>query len=155
MKNLSKYIKMLLAGALCVLLCAGVSACGKSEDKQDEEQEVSSETVEQNLTELEALVQDELFQEQVAALSQTYEDDGLKVEVTAEGDSVVYKIIYTVAIDESKDKQALIDHLESKDFKTSIESVLRSFKVQVPQTRSVIVRYIDVNGNIIASKEYK
>ena len=58
-------------------------------------------------------------------------------------------------VDETKSKEELTEHLESKAFETSIDSVLRSFKAQVPQTHSVIVRYIDINGNIIASKEYK
>ena len=149
-----KRMKKLLAGALCMLLCLGLTACSGTDGEGDEE-EVSSQAIERVPTELESLVKDELFQEQVAALSETYEEQGMKVEVTAEGDSIVYRIIYTVNIDEDKDKQELIDHLESKDFKTSIESVLRSFRAQVPQTHSVIVRYIDVNGNIIASKEYK
>ena len=79
----------------------------------------------------------------------------MKLEVNAEGDYIVYKCMYTVKVDETRSKEELTEHLESKAFETSIDSVLRSFKVQVPQTHSVIVRYIDINGNIIASKEYK
>ncbi len=150
-----KWFRMLLAAALCLILCWAMASCEVSGDDEEDVEGVSSQTEERAPTELETLVQDEVFQKQVKALSETYEAKGMRIEVTAEGDSVVYKIIYTVNIDEKKDKQELEEHLESKAFRTSIDSVLRSFKAQVPQTHSVIVRYIDVNGNTIASKEYK
>ncbi len=149
--------KTLVSALLCASFCLSLAACGINTD--DTTAAVSSTTSSQveskQLTELEKLVQEDEFQEQVKALSETYEAKGIKLEVVAEGDSVVYKCIYTVSIDESKDKEELTEHLESKSFETSIESVLRSFKAQVPQTRSVIVRYIDMNGNVVASKEYK
>ena len=150
-----KWLRMLLAAALCIMICLGMASCKINDEDDEDSEQVSSQTEENEPSQLELLVQDEIFQEQVKALSETYEAKGMRIEVTAEGDSVVYKIMYTVNIDESKDKQELVEHLESKSFKTSIESVLHSFQAQVPQTRSVIVRYIDVNGNTIASKEYK
>ena len=149
--------KTLVSALLCASLCFSLASCGVNADDTiaTASNTTSSQTENKPLTELEKLVQEDEFQEQVKALSQTYEAKGIKLEVSSENDSVVYKCIYTVSIDESKDKEELMEHLESKSFETSIESVLRSFKAQVPQTRSVIVRYIDMNGNVVASKEYK
>lgn len=153
----SGFTRGIAAILLCAALCAGVTACDDDDEvvSPTDIGAVSSQTEEKQLSELETLVQEDEFQEQVKALSQTYESKGIKLEVVAEGDSVVYKCIYTVKIDQTKSKEELSEHLESKAFETSIESVLRSFKAQVPQTRSVIVRYIDIDGNIVASKEYK
>ena len=153
-----KAIKAIIITALlCAAVCVGFSSCEKGgEDvSQSDISSVSSEAEETRLTELETLVNEDQFQEQVKVLSQTYESKGLRLEVTAEGDSVVYKCIYTVAVDASKSREELAEHLESKEFGASIDSVLHSFKAQVPQTHSVIVRYIDINGNILASKEYQ
>ncbi len=152
-----KMTKILVSVLLCAVLCLAVTACGDSGEKAstDVEKVSASDTEKKTMTELEAKVQDEEFQEQVKVLSESYESKGIKLDVTAEGDSVVYKCMFTVEIDADKSKEELTEHLESKAFKTSIDSVLRSFKAQVPQTRSVIVRYIDINGNVIASKEYK
>lgn len=153
----SDFTKRIISALLCAGLCVCLASCGTKNAavSPSDLNEASSQVEVKNLSELEALVQEDEFQEQVKALSQTYESKGMKLEVVAEGDSVVYKCIYTVQIDENKSKEELTEHLESKAFETSIDSVLRSFKAQVPQTRSVIVRYIDMNGNIIASKEYK
>lgn len=152
-----RILSVLLCVGLCAGLCLGMTACGNSGETAADtsSQAVSSGTEDAAPSELEKLIQEDQFQEQVKALSQTYEDKGMKLEVVAEGDAVVYRCIYTVAIDNAKSKEELSEHLESKAFETSIDSVLRSFRIQVPQTRSVIVRYIDMNGNIIASKEYK
>lgn len=148
--------KIFIAALLCAALCFGMAACGQDADTaSDSTKIVSSVDEDANLTELEKLVKEDQFQEQVKALSETYEPKGMKLEVVAEGDTVVYKCIYTVQIDTEKSQEELTEHLESKAFETSIDSVLRSFKAQVPQTRAVVVRYIDMNGNIIASKEYK
>lgn len=146
-----------IAALLCSALCFGMTSCDKNgEDVSSSDLNiVSSQVEEKKLTELEALVQEDQFQEQVKALSQTYESKGMRLEVVAEGNSIVYKCIYTVSVDETKSREELAEHLESKAFETSIDSVLRSFKAQVPQTSSVIVRYYDMSGNIIASKEYK
>lgn len=148
---------VVIAALLCSAVCLGMTSCDKDTDKvsSSDLNVVSSQVEEKHLTELEELVQEDQFQEQVKALSQTYESKGMRLEVVAEGNSIVYKCIYTVSVDETKSREELSEHLESKAFETSIDSVLRSFKAQVPQTDSVIVRYYDMNGNIIASKEYK
>ena len=153
----SGFAKILISSMLCAVICVGAASCDSKDASvsPSDLNGVSSSASQEKLSELEALVQDDEFQEQVRALSQTYESKGMTLEVVAEGDSVVYKCIYTVNVDAAKSREELTEHLESKAFETSIDSVLRSFKAQVPQTRSVIVRYIDTNGNIIASKEYK
>lgn len=152
-----KFNKALVSVLLCAALCVVMAACGSDgeETASGAQDNVSSQAENENLTELEKLVQEDQFQEQVKALSETYEAKGIKLEVVAEGDTVVYKCIYTVQIDAEKSKDELAEHLESKSFETSIDSVLRSFKAQVPQTRAIVVRYIDMNGSIIASREYK
>ncbi len=153
----SVFVRKFIMFLLCAGLCLSIASCGNNGNSvsSDAAETVSSQSGEKTLTELEKLVQEDEFQDQVKALSQTYESKGMKLEVGAEGNSVVYKCIYTVAVDAARSKEELAEHLESKAFETSIDSVLRSFKAQVPQTHSVIVRYIDMNGNIIASKEYK
>lgn len=151
-----RFAKRIISLLTCAVICVGMASCDKNNASvSPSDLNVSSSAEKHELSELETLVQEDGFQDQVKALSQTYESKGMKLEVTAEDDSVVYNCIYTVKVDEAKSKEELSEHLESKAFETSIDSVLRSFKAQVPQTRSIIVRYIDINGNIIASKEFK
>lgn len=153
MRKIAKLTLTVALAALCIM----TASCSWKNKGKDEgvSSEVSSQQTEQQMTELEALMADEEFQEQVDLLSKTYEQKGMRLEISAEGNTVVYKCIFTVPLDEKTTKESLEEHLKSKEFATSIESVLRSFKLQVPTTYSVIVRYIDVDGNIIASREYK
>ena len=154
-KNMAK---ILVSALLCAGICMGIGSCENKDDiiSASDLKNVSSQTEEKALSELETLVQDDSFQDQVKALSQTYESKGMKLEVVAEGDSVVYNCIYIVKVDEKKSKEELAEHLESKAFETSINSVLRSFKAQVPQTRTLYRRqrrYHCVKGIQIKQKQ--
>lgn len=149
---MKKIIPCLLALSICLTL----AACGKDENvTSSEAPEVSSAVPVSTETELEALVKEDTFREQVLSLSASYEDKGMKIDVFAEGKKVVYTCTYTVDIDVDKAKQELAEYLDGKTMTSQFESTLKSFRNQVPETEALVVRYIDKSGNIIVSKEYQ
>ena len=88
------------------------------------------------------------------ALSSSYTSLGLKTNIYAKGNSLVYSYQYTTDIG-SNDflKESLNSTLES--LSSTYDSLLSMMKIQVPNAESIIVEYLDIDGNVIASKEYK
>ena len=71
----SGFAKILISSLLCAVICVGAASCDSKGDSVSPSDlgTVSSEATQEKLSELETLVQDDEFQEQVKALSQTYE----------------------------------------------------------------------------------
>lgn len=149
----------ILALTAALLLCLSLAACSAAPAANDVELEESVSSVESEEpveTELETLVKSESFQQQVATLSESYESQGMKLEITAEGNTLIYTCTYTVdGVDIDEAKKSLEEYLESDTMTKSIEEVLEYVKKTVPETESVKVIYVDNDGKEIASKEYQ
>ena len=149
-----------LAAALC--LAVALTSCGAMQKKDaatDAEDNVSSSAVDQTAQEatpLETMVASEDFQAQVQSQSQSYEEQGIRLDITAERNTLVYTCTYTVdgaVTDEAKVN--LASYLESDAMVQSIQEVLDYVKKTVPETESVRVVYRDKDGTEICSKEYR
>lgn len=155
----SSKIRNILALAAAWLLCLSLAACSAAPAANDVEEEESVSSVESEEaveTELETLVKGESFQQQVATLSESYESKGMKLEITAEGNTLIYTCTYTVdGVDLEEAQKSLEEYLESDTMTKQIEEVLEYVKKTVPDTESVKVVYVDNDGKEIASKEYK
>ena len=158
MRNI-KYIKKLSALAAAFLLCIALASCSASpvhNDVESNDDVSSTESTQPEETTLEIMVKSEDFQKQVETLSESYESKGMKLEITAEGNTLIYTCSYTVdGVDIDEAKETLEEYLDSDTMTKSIEEVLQYVKKTVPETESVKVVYVDNDGNEIVSKEYK
>ncbi len=92
--------------------------------------------------------------EQLDSISSSFEGTGINMDILARGNSLVYSCQYTMDIgDTDLIKSTLDSSLDASS--STYESVLSLLKLQVPSAESVIVEYLDMDGNVITSKEYK
>jgi hypothetical protein len=123
---------------ICLALCLSLFSCGK--------------------TKLETFIDSDDFQSQVEEMSSSYESQGLKLSVSARGQSVVYTCQYTSELDEetiASMKKTLDNALSDSSMTSAFENILSTVKENVSDTESVIVEYTDKDGNVITSYEYK
>ena len=123
----------------------------ESKDNESTGKEDKSESVGQNMTLDEYLdsIQGEL--EQMNAIVQK---NGLNLKVTCKNNSLVYTYIYSFDVgDISSVKEALDASLE--DTSSTFESSLNELKKYVPGAESIIIEYINTDGKLILSKEFK
>ena len=96
-----------------------------------------------------ASMKDELDQ-----MSAAMESSGMTLSVSARGKSLVYSYKYTIDVgDLSLIKPTLEQMMDS--LSSTFEGVLSSLRLVVPDAQSVIVEYLDKDGQVIVSKEYK
>lgn len=75
------------------------------------------------------------------------------MEILAEGNSLLYRLTLHVEVSEEELEMAK-EELESDDTKLAFTFILEILKWQVPDAESIIVEYIDYNGERILQKEY-
>lgn len=94
------------------------------------------------------------MQDEIEALVGSMAGDGMGLQILARGNSLVYQYQYSMDLgDTDAVKQALEQALDTQD--ATFESVLDSLKAEVPSAESVIIEYLDKDGNLLFSKEYK
>lgn len=147
----------LMAALLVCLSLASCSAAPAANDVDSEEEVSSTESSEPEETMLETLVKSDEFQQQVETLSKSYEESqGMKLEITAEENTLIYTCSYTVdGVDLDEAKKALEEYLDSDTMTKQIKEVLEYVRKTVPETESVKVVYVDNDGKEIVSKEYE
>ena len=148
-----------LTAALLLLLTAvscGSAASDSSQTDTAPESVSSAESLEPAETALETLTKSDDFRQQVSTLSESYEAQGMKLTITAEGNTLIYTCTYTVegvATDEVK--AGLADHLASEEMTASMLEILHEMQQTYPETESVRVRYVDMDGTELITKEYR
>ena len=126
-------MKKILALIACAALCLSLAACSK-------------------------LTLEDYLKENEAALSEQYkslEGSGVEVSITARGTALVYTFQYTVDLPQdaatTKAKlDAVIDAQES-----DMTKALKDIKKEVDGVESIILEYVNKNGSVITSKEFK
>ncbi len=131
-----KSFKTLAALVVCAVMCLSLAACGGNDGPT-----------------LESYI--ESIQSQLDAQIKQYEEQGMKMEVKAEGNKLVYIYQYTTDLgaDNATLKTALDGELEKVS--ATFSGVLSALKTEVPSAEAVVVRYLDVNGAEITSQEWK
>lgn len=123
---------------MCLVLCLSMFACSKPT--------------------LSDYVNSDDFQSQVKELSSSYESQGITLEVTTRDNSLVYKCQYTEDMDAETlklVKESLDTALAGSSMTSAFSNILSTVKEAVPETESIIVEYLDKDGNVITSYEYK
>lgn len=160
---------------MCVVVCLGLMACNSEPDDTDRDDDASaaatqtmeavstatvSATVSTSTPEatsasgvtLEQFIA--LIQPQIDAMQESLEESGQKLDIIARDKSLVYIYQYTVDVG---DVSAIRDGLEAamEALSSNFEGILDQLQSAVPEAESVIVEYLDKDGQLIYSKEYK
>lgn len=166
-------MKKILAFALCLVLSFSLLACGNEEtpntensgtseaeteasdttkSTEDTEPSESEETADSAAMTMEAFIAS--IQGQMDQMAAGLESMGMNLDVVARGNSLAYVYQYTIDVgDTSLVKDSLERSLDSMS--DTFTYILDSLKLAVPDAESVIVEYLDMNGNVILSKEFK
>ena len=160
-------MKRLLAVLSCMAICLSFAACGAKDDSSDEKSESKASVESSEVTES----KDEASSENAAegktiqdfidenketfdVLKDSLKDSGMEMDIIARGNSLVYTYKYSIDVGDAETVKATLDQgLESQ--KETFVQVLNSLKLVVPATESVIVEYLDKDGNVITSGEFK
>ena len=93
-------------------------------------------------------------QEQVNQQQDEMRENGLEVEVLAEGRSLVYRYRYIDDVGDFASAQAAQEEMLDAAGDTFVQS-FTSIQIMVPEAESLIVEYWTVDGQLLASREYK
>lgn len=167
------FMKKILAFALCLVLSFSLLACGNEEtpntensgtseaeteasdttkSTEDTEPSESEETADSAAMTMEAFIAS--IQGQMDQMAAGLESMGMNLDVVARGNSLAYVYQYTIDVgDTSLVKDSLERSLDSMS--DTFTYILDSLKLAVPDAESVIVEYLDMEGNVIVSKEFK
>ena len=160
-------IKRVLALMLCLVLCLALAACGNDQTTNSSstsasdgsnaatEPAASTGTTEATVGSNQAM---EAFianiQDEIDDMTASLQESGMNLKVVARGNSLAYVYQYNTDLgDTSLVKDALEQSLDS--MASVFTSVLSSLKEAVPDAESVIVEYLDQDGNVIVSKEFQ
>lgn len=157
-------MKKLLAVLSCLTICFSFAACGDKDESSAEKAESKASVESSSVVESEAsadasegkTIQDFIDEnkETFDVLKDSLKDSGMEMDILARENSLVYTYKYTTDVGEIETFKAALDQgLESQ--KDTFVQVLNSLKLAVPATESVIVEYLDKDGNIITSGEFK
>ncbi len=93
------------------------------------------------------------FQDQIEDLKETLRDQGLDMEITAEGNKLIYTYRYLVEVDTETVKETLETGLDAQEgtFKAIAQSIATAVNVESPV---IVVRYLDQEGNLICEREF-
>ena len=154
-----KGMKIVVCATLMAMVLA-FSACGSDKDRNDkstkttEESDDKEEISNEKYKSVEAFVASDIVQSQLETLKTQIADAGMSLEITAEGN----KLIYTYTYQEITMVDGMTEALESamETQKSTFESAVKSLKAAVDaDDLSVEVRYIDANGTTIYAREFK
>lgn len=128
-------MKKLLVAVCCLVMCLSFASCGGS-GAGSMDKYISS------------------IQSQIESMKETLESSGMKIELVQRENSLVYRYQFTADIG---DTATVKEYLESEMEKqaSTFEAGLKELKQKVSGAESLIVEYVDKDGNVIFSKEYK
>ncbi len=129
-------MKKFLAFLLAVAMCFSLAACSSDSSEMTLEKYIDG------------------MQDEIDAMTESVKDQGMTIEVSAKENSLVYSYHFTEDLgDTSLVKDSLEQSLD--EFSSTFEDILSALKEEVSSAESVIVEYLDMDGNVIVSKEYK
>lgn len=160
-------MKKLLSFLLCVAMCFALAACGKNPsadssvaatpsgsaaESNSTPEAPSSEPDDGDAMTLETYI--DSIKDQIDGMTASMEEAGMNLDVLARENSLVYSYQFT---EDVGDTSLLKDSLEQslEELSSSFESILSALKQAVSSAESVVVEYLDKDGNVIVSKEYK
>ena len=172
-------MKKLFALIACLMLCFSLAACGNNQDSSKADDGDTSKTTQTTNGEdttkapdtttenqstatnpsgsagsmtMEAFIKS--IQSEIDDMASAMESSGMKLNVAARGNSLLYSYQYTIDVgDTSLIKGALEQSMDGMS--SMFDSVLSAMKLAVPDAQSIILEFLDKDGNVIVSKEFK
>ena len=158
-----------LAFVVCLVMCLSLAACQKQSEKVNTDAPSTSATTSttastaapSGTTTTSAPVSGNLsvkdfiasIQPQIDQMASSIESSGMKLSVSARGNSMVYSYQYLTDVGDTSVIKGALDQAMDQ-MASTFTTILSSMKQVVPDAKSIIVEYLDMNGNVIVSKEY-
>lgn len=160
-------MKRLLAVLSCMAICLSFAACGAKDDSSDEKSESKASVESSEVTESKdeassadaaegKTIQDYIDEnkETFDVLKDSLKDSGMEMDIIARGNSLVYSFKYSEEIKDIEAEKANLNNM----FEVQNEvynQTFNSLKVDIPSIESFIIEYLDKDGNVITSDEFK
>ncbi len=138
----------------------GSSAVSQAENSASEPLENSSSAASQaapaadgKLNSISDFINSSDFQGQIEALKETMKDQGLNMEVSVEGDKLIYSYQYLEEVETEGLSEMLNAALDTQEntFKMIANSITLAVNVESP---IIVVRYLDREGNLLCEREF-
>mgnify|MGYP002529432244 CR=1 FL=1 len=140
--SMKKVTRILTSFVLCLSLCLSMAACGgKKESSSDG-----------NSTALEEYISES--QSQIDEMSSALEGQGMDLSVEVRGNSLAYVYQFTTDVGDTETIKSGLEQSMSA-MEETFNTLLSQVKEEVSETESMIVEYLDMDGNVIYSKEFK
>lgn len=89
----------------------------------------------------------------LSSLSSQMSGSGMKIEITAEGNKMVYTYMYESLTKQDGMAESLESAMKSQD--STFQSTANTLKVVIKEANpAIVIRYVDCNGEVIYEKEY-
>lgn len=82
------------------------------------------------------------------------QQEGMSTDVYARGNSMVFSFRLTIDIGDTSELEVYLEQYFSQ-LEPAFISILDEMRLEIPSAESIILEYLDINGNTIASKEFK
>ena len=132
-------MKKLLASLLAFCQLCSCAACSQEDPKP--------------YASVEEFVASDIVQQQLSDASAQYQDEGLTITASADGDKLVFTYAVSTQIDAASTIPALEMELDAKA--SSFTSVVEKMKEQIAtENPSIVLRYVNADGSEILSREF-
>lgn len=162
---MKKKLAKLLICVSMIGLVFSLGACGSDDDKDTGKKPATQQTTKKQSSSkqyasIKEYVNDPTFQAEIKKQMAQYEGQGMSMEITGEGDKLVYTYKYTdeklidddFTLDDAKEYfDGAMKNNESQ-FKSLCSQLTKYIDVEDP---SVVIRYYDYDDTLIWEKEFK
>lgn len=151
---MKKLIKLLTCAAMLAMVLS-LAACGGDDDKSSEKS--TTEDKKYTYDSIKDFVDSEEFQAELKTLMDSMDQSEMKMEVSGEGNKLIYSYTYTDIVIDDTTKTAMAEALEegltaqSSQFTSLAASLTEEINVTDPIVK---VEYIDAEGTVIYEKEF-
>lgn len=136
---MKKIITFLMSLCLCVMMVASFAACGKDDKEFSSVQEY---------------LESDDVQAQVQQFIASVDGSGMKMDITAEGDSLVYTCTFETQIDVTEEIKDYFENAYETQQDTMDDMLEQMGELISVKNPSVIFRYLNADGTEISSHEY-
>ena len=134
---MKKVTRILTSFVLCLSLCLSMAACGGKKEASSDGNNSALEN-----------------QAQIDEMSSAMEGQGMKISVEVRGNSLAYVYQFTTDVGDAETIKSGLEQSMSA-MEETFNTLLSQVKAEVAETESMIVEYLDKDGNVLLSKEFK
>ncbi len=90
----------------------------------------------------------------IEELKASVQQEDMSTDIYASGNSMVFSFRLTIDIGDTSELEVYLEQYFSQ-LEPAFISILDEMRLEIPSAESIILEYLDINGNTIASKEFK